>query len=486
MHADITRDTFDPARHFSRVLMQQGRVPLDADLNEQSSILLHYLRTLAADLLGPYAGPRENLGFRVAYTPQNGGTLELAAGRYYVHGLLCEIERPQSVPVASAGPWPGGPDRVEAERQRAGQQPLQPPFLVYLEVWERLVTAYHQPLLRETALGGPDTAARAQVAWRIRVARLPGAERGWPLCEGAWASVSEQLARGAERGGLRVRAGGAQTDTLDPCVLPPDARYRGMENQLYRVEVHTAGQLGGGWDHLEQVENTDVEFRWPRPGGPGAPTFKWSRENGSVIFAIRSLQGVEVEVETLGLDARLDLAPGDWVEILDDLSDGPGVLARVADVDREGLRVTLEDTRGDYPEYDESHAGIHPLLRRWDQSDPVVVRGEGGGHAARGTLRDGAVQAVDGWIELESGISVRFETGRTYLPGDHWLIPARVATGDVEWPREEDGTGPATVPARRTERFYAPLAVVLGENDITDCRRCIGELTAVCGMQEAG
>ena len=40
MKGDFTRDTFDAAKHFSRVLMQQGQVQLDADWNEQTSILL--------------------------------------------------------------------------------------------------------------------------------------------------------------------------------------------------------------------------------------------------------------------------------------------------------------------------------------------------------------------------------------------------------------------------------------------------------------
>lgn len=468
MHADITRDTFDPARHFARVIMQQGRVPLDADLNEQSSILLHYLRTLAVDLMGPHAGPRHDLGFGIEYTQQNGGTLQVQPGRYYVNGLLCEIEEPLSLPLAGLAPFGGG-ESADADRQPSNQ--LRPPFLVYLEVWEQLVTAYQQPLLRETALGGPDTAARARVAWRVRAEQLAAQNAS---CEAGWKVVLNRLPGGV-RGGLAVRAGGAQTDTLDPCVLPPDARYRGMENQLYRVEVHTPGQVGGNAsDNPRDAEGADR-----RAGGQGAPTFKWSRENGSVIFAIRSLQGVEAEVETLGLDPRLDLAPGDWVEITDDerAAGGRGVLARVADVDREGLRVTLEDTSGDFPEYDESHAGIHPLLRRWDQSDPVILRGADGGGSARGTLQGGAVQAVNGWIELESGISVRFEPGARYLPGDYWLIPARVATGDVEWPRDASGTGPATVPARRTERFYAPLAVVAGDGSVRDCRRSIRDIT---------
>ena len=39
MRGDFSRDTFDPVKHFSRVLQQQGRVQLDADWNEQTAIL---------------------------------------------------------------------------------------------------------------------------------------------------------------------------------------------------------------------------------------------------------------------------------------------------------------------------------------------------------------------------------------------------------------------------------------------------------------
>lgn len=477
MHADITRDTFDPARHFSRVLMQQGRVPLDADLNEQASILLHYVRTLAADLMGPHAGPRYNLGFGIQFKDRL--LTVVGPGRYYVEGLLCEIEGRQTIPVDETAP---GDTNAK----------IQFPFLVYLEVWEQLVTAYQHPLLRETALGGPDTAARAQVAWRVRSAQLQARPTTNP--GGAWKKVREGLRTGEAPGGLAVRAGSASTDTLDPCVLPPDARYRGMENQLYRVEIHTPGRMAdavtAGDRESQRQQHVRDKLDDGRLGGRlGGPTFKWSRENGSVVFAIRSLQGVEVEVETLGLDPRLDLSPGDWVEITDDrrAADGRGMLARVADVDRDGLRVMLEDTDEDYPEYDQDHADIHPLLRRWDQSDPVILRAPDGSLARRkATLEDGAVQVVDGWIELEAGISVRFEAGRTYQPGDYWLIPARVATGDVEWPEAADGNCPATVPARRPERFLAPLAIVTDEKNITDLRRCIGDLTGLCDAPASG
>jgi len=57
MKADLTRITFEPSKHFSRVIMQQGRVQLDADWNEQAAILSHYLQALTADVIGPNSSP---------------------------------------------------------------------------------------------------------------------------------------------------------------------------------------------------------------------------------------------------------------------------------------------------------------------------------------------------------------------------------------------------------------------------------------------
>src|SRR5213082_464025 len=93
MKADLTRNTFHPFRHFSRVLMQQGRVQLDADWNEQASIFLHYLRALAVDLIGPHGGPADRLGFKITPRVQTDRrSLEIGFGRYYVDGILCENE----------------------------------------------------------------------------------------------------------------------------------------------------------------------------------------------------------------------------------------------------------------------------------------------------------------------------------------------------------------------------------------------------------
>ena len=96
MKADLSRTTFDRLKHFSRVVAQQGRVQLDADWNEQASLMLHQLRRLAADVIGPAGGPAGNLGFGLgaldALAAAGVPDFAIGAGHYYVQGILCELE----------------------------------------------------------------------------------------------------------------------------------------------------------------------------------------------------------------------------------------------------------------------------------------------------------------------------------------------------------------------------------------------------------
>ncbi len=183
MKGDFTRDTFDAAKHFSRVLMQQGRVQLDADWNEQTSILLHYLRTLAADILGPYAGPAGAMGFdlitkdapnadaridamepdsdRANYLKQKvaDGDVVVGIGRYYVHGVL--VENYRAILYSEQLGYPFS-DATKLENLKDKS------FIAYLDVWERLVTYVQDGRIRDVALGGPDTCTRAQVVWQLK------------------------------------------------------------------------------------------------------------------------------------------------------------------------------------------------------------------------------------------------------------------------------------------------------------------------------
>ena len=97
MGADISRVRFDPLRDFAGVVLQQGRLLLDADFNELVALLDRRLRAETSDLtsFGPdpdHAGvawvPRQTPdAFRVTLT---GGALSIGRGRMYVDGLLAE------------------------------------------------------------------------------------------------------------------------------------------------------------------------------------------------------------------------------------------------------------------------------------------------------------------------------------------------------------------------------------------------------------
>jgi Family of unknown function (DUF6519) len=543
MKADLTRDTFHPLKHYARVLTQQGRVQLDADMNEQTAILLRYLHILAADLIGPAGGPQGNVGFAISpLTPvPNPPDFQIGFGNYYVNGLLCQADftpiaffptttanvfqvlnwssdfelktipyfevfdgsQPSQNAVAvqitnpqkaqsqiTIQPTVGGtsfssclnpklrrvitylhqPDFVFSADSGAISPPPLPSsaattFLqIYLDVWERAITYAEDDSIREVALGGPDTAARSKLVWQVKVMQATGVDQ--PPCG--------TPPPPAPRGWLQAMAKQSSQST-NPCIINPNASYTGPENQLYRVEINRGGTAG-------------------TTTGSSA-TFKWSRENGSVIYPIASGGGTAaVVVESLGRDDRFGLIEGNLVEAQDDRSvllNLPGNLLPVQFIDSTTMTVTLNGTPDPVLGSDET---LHPLLRRWDQTQ---------GDPAEGGLtldNDNAAFVQEGvWLTLEDGVQIRFQPAdpvqsppstptppvNQYLTGDYWLIPARTATGDVEWPKVTDAKGnpetdaqgnviPIALPPHGITHYYAPLAVVSvsanGVSMVSECR----------------
>jgi hypothetical protein len=458
MHLDFTRDTFAPVKNYSRVVMQQGRVTLDADWNEQTSILLRYLRLLTRDIFGPHAGPAADLGFEIianvnvpGQDPWKDKVAKLAAklelskdrsaqivssidkgdvlitpGRYYVDGLLVENHKP----ILYSEQWgvPFSDDLMPGDLQTfKGKR------LLYLDVWEREVTYLEDDHIREVALEGPDTCSRAQVFWQVRLLRdpeKPGAPNQFDC--GAIDALPRQ-----PPGTLRARTD-TGSDSTELCVIAPDSRYRGAENQLNRVEVHQSGNAND------------------------SATFVWSRDNGSVVFPIKTLKGNVASLENLGRDRQSTLNSGDWVEIVDEHLDAqqtPGVLAQVEKPpDRDNLQVTLKfpaDVKTP-PTYDET-SEWRPMLRRWDSAGAIAITAKPNTTAGE----------PDGWIDLEDGVQVWFSQVGDYRAGDYWLIPARTATGDVEWPYQpvtDETKGKrirVALPPRGVRHHYAPLFLSL-------------------------
>ncbi|GAA1913766.1 hypothetical protein GCM10009837_43070 [Streptomyces durmitorensis] len=407
MAGDYSSVGFDVYKHFSGVLMQQGRVQLDRDWNEQADILRHLLRSLAADLIGPHGGPGS--GFEIGAPKDLPRDVTIAPGHYYVDGILCENDGVRDAPELPLPPcrYSRQPDLPSPPELEANGD-----YLVYLDVWEREVVALQDDTIRETALGGPDTTARSQVVWQVKALSVKDDKDFDPGRPDDHLRASLP----ASTGRLRVRARPLRTSD-DPCIASPDARYRGLENQLYRIEIH-------------------------RSGPPGQATFTWSRENASVVLAVSRVTDRSVTLESLGRDERSSLHVNDQVEVIDDncvLQGGRGPLFRVDGVSADDRSVELD---GRPPLSD---ADRHPLLRRWDHREP-----------ADGDLIDGALPLDAGtWLDLEDGVQVWFEAGGNYRSGDHWLVPARTATGEVVWPGPPDS--PEYRPPLGVRHHYAPL-----------------------------
>jgi Family of unknown function (DUF6519) len=448
VYLDTSWDRFDPAKHYSAVLPLQGRVVLDSDAFEQAAIIRYYLRAAMADIVGPATAATS--GFQISW-PQDGSTSDLAVapGRIYVGGILAE--------AATGVTYLTQPDGYLDPSVPADHLPANGPYVVYLRVWERSVTAIQDQGIREVALGihGPDTAGRAQVVWQVVYWQPSDSEQqGGDDPQGALQGWQRwQAGLGAPAGTLKARAKQPADAETDICSVSPQAQYRGRENQNYRVEIFRAGTAQPG-----TVQAGTVQAGGAQPADQVAQ-YVWSRDAGSTAFPVESLAGSEVTVSTLGRDLVSSLEIEDWVEIADDASASrvaderppahPRTLFQVTAIDAVNRVVTLSadptasiGTTGTDPT-------LHPLLRRWDSAGMTAVT-EGQ------------------WLNLESGVQVLFaglqqdvtqdEGPASYRSGDYWLIPARTVLADVIW--SQDDSGPRALPPLGVAYHYAPLAFV--------------------------
>ena len=455
MSADLSRVRFDPLRDFSQVLLQQGRVLLDGDYNEFVALVDRRIRAETVDLtsFGPdpdKAGeswvPRQTAdGFKVTATA---GALDIGRGRMYVDGILAE----------NHGVLPLDYDALLEESTGSADTPyLDQPYwptpdavptggthLAYLDVWQREVTHVEAPDLVEVAVG-VDTTTRIQTAWQVRLLQNVG----------AITTTTDDVDIPGWSELIRPSSGRLTVDTVavdaedDPCALPPTGGYRGLENQTYRVEIHTGG-------------------------APGTATFKWSKENASVVQpVVEMLDPTTLRLSSVGRDDVLRISTNDWVEIIDDhyeLGLTPGIIRKVV-VDDASRTITFTGALpADLQPVDADDAAArHLRVRRWDQA---------------GLVRSGAGATIDDLdkptstglitvpvgaatqIVLDAGIVVSFslaETDGTFHDGDFWIFAARTTDTSVELL--------TAAPPLGVHHHYARLAIIDLPDTETDCRR---------------
>jgi hypothetical protein len=530
MKGDFTRFTFQPSKQYTSVLMQQGRLQLDADWNEQMSIFSYLNQVQARDMIGVSAGTSQTLdGFAINLTPDN-SDLIITPGRFYLNGLLCELVAGSEVKIqlldkASLslirvenwlidghefipGQWieifknnavtnslPRTLRQIESiddklqilrlkvvadntsfqdlvtslkdaeslslRRITTYQNQLDYPnpiinlenknYLVYLDVWQRHITTLEDSNIREVALQAPDTATRTKTVWQIRLQLLDkpidlssAGNRQKEIIElienlPIWEEITGGNAnRNSLISGRKVSLI-ASTDQADG----QPGSYHGNDNRLYRVEVHSPGEIGQA-------------------------TFKWSRENGSIVSAIDSIENNIINLispikEVHKLFENESGKPLPWLEIIDEeqeLKNMPGTLVQLVKAKNNQLEFNLSKVRGTLPTATKSDARTKKIkVRRWHDN------------------ASGEILITKDFISIEDGISVKFETESQSVPtesqpvpqefrtGDFWLIPARESTQSIEWSRDDLGRFQPQLP-QGIYHQYTPIALVkIGGSD---------------------
>lgn len=453
MPGDYSRKTFNKKKHYNGVLLQQGRVQLDADWNEQLDIQLYRTRTEAKDTIGASGVPKKYGGFLLS--PNMDGTdLVISPGRIYVEGLLCELEEGEKPVTYKKQPYYPNPDTDHFLNDFPDSPPSSPPqsppddttlplnlkdgtYIAYLEAWQQEINYHDDPLIQEVALGEADTSTRLQTVWKVKLLKVAHNGTIIPNCDTTFEEWKTETA--PLTGKLNARCA-PEEDAKNPCALPPSAGFSRLENQLYRVEIQKGGSLNDA-------------------------TFKWSRDNASIETKIEKIEANVLTVADIGKDEVRSFAKGQWVELVDasaTLHVSPRALRKIDKVDLDKQEISLEEA------FASGFTGSSLKLRRWDQT------GE--------TASENGVNMSSQWIGLEDGLQVSFSAG-SYHSSDYWLIPARTATGEIEWPPYEiPNTKPVAQAPFGTPHYYCRLAMIQVQNGqavLEDCRTLFPSLTTI-------
>lgn len=289
----------------------------------------------------------------------------------------------------------------------------------YLELWERHYTAVHDPGMQERALGSElDTTTRTRWLAQVKLLPLSSTSSSTAIAEArmAFSAIDHGNAE------LEITTPPA-VGTVSPCDLPEIEGYQGLDNRLYRFEVHTGGDLS-------QLQ------------------LKYSRNNGAELVAVTATGDPIITHITIPNHARFE--DQDLIELRGEaIEHGDSSPAEVIAgsftpaTRRVGALVTLSDPQ---PGTDGTIFAITPTVALADLSDatdfPITAR-----------RWDGLLESLTSEVTLPDGSNLELVvTGDDFRPGQWWEYEARVHTDNVssEWPSAPHGP----------ERLFAPLAVL--------------------------
>jgi hypothetical protein len=244
MVADLARITYDPTRHYRSLIAQQGRVTLEADVNEGAMLASETLRLETIDIVGPTGSLHD--GYKVSSGKGSGG-VTIGPGTFYLGGWRLHLDT--AIDLSSQPDWVDAPSV-----DRKGN------LLVALLLTEQSVCAVEDQALREVALGGPDSAARTRLMQHFL--RLP-------MDGNSCSAGADTVAKLLSTEGVKIDPATLQLmsdatllasfvpgpPTTDPCTPAAAGGYLGADNQMVRVTVIAfdagakTGTLLWGWNN---------------------------------------------------------------------------------------------------------------------------------------------------------------------------------------------------------------------------------------------
>jgi hypothetical protein len=448
MSSDRTRISYDQDRQYRSVVAQQGRVTLESDWNESQLIVNEEIRSEALDFVGS-SGTPDN-GYEIAASNPNPNVpfdFSIKKGTLYVGGIRTALN--QAINYSQQNEkldWlDRDPDSFPAWVNPASLADANPKTeFVYLYLQEQEISAVEDSVLKEIALGGPDTMQRTRLIQKIVRfgVQANDCETALILAKKEWRKqglVFDDLT-------MRLESQTKLKVSFQPAPIPPDlcepeARggYLGAENQLIRVKISAAGKLIWGYDNASFLYRT-----------------KWINNN-------------TLELQSRPVDAFHQPKKGKIVEVLrsivdlknkDYIAQSTGIITQLAtayspDNKQVSLLSPLDDNYKNYP---------HQLfLRIWEQEISFTAGTEV-------TLGD-------------TGIKVTIQTSANFHVGDYWQIAVRPASPNEIYPQRLESFQPPD----GARIWVCPLAVISWNNGVfnllKDCRHRFDNLVELTKRQ---
>ncbi len=470
MGSDRARVSYDPKQQYRSVVMQQGRVTLEADFNEELAIVGEELREETLDIVGPNGTPDN--GYLI--TPLSNSTppfdFSVRPGTMYVGGL--RVTSPPPVPVAApAGQavivtgglrysaqtdwldFSDDPDWVDTSKNPPTNE------FVYLFLREQEVSAVEDSDLKDVALGGPDTAQRTRLIQHIvRLSDGQDCATGLLAAREKW--KSEGLGFNARTMQLvstaTLKVGFSTSGSPpDPCNPQAQGGYLGADNQLIRVQISGVDQATGNPKFVWGFDDASFLYRLDLDKNNKQLLHLQSRPVDA-SHNPRANQAVEV------LRSAAELSNGEYVASLSGL-----VFTLDHDYNPDTHKITLPATLTQLPdEYYDSTQTPRAFLRVWEEEH---------------------VFTPDKSVDLgNTGLQVTFEVhGNVFHTGDYWLFAVRPSTPQQVYPERYLAD---FQPPEGPRMWACPLGVI-GWNQqvgtlLADCRNPFDNLVNLTKRQQ--